>query len=70
MKDLEYIVVGGNRVQAELIVRACREAGLHVELIPADDTGLFPTGGFIQRHRLLVHSTDRAMVETIIEESS
>jgi hypothetical protein len=70
MKDLEYIDIGGNRVQAELITRACREAGFHVELIPADDTGLFPTGGFIQRHRLLVRSADRAKVEQIIEESA
>lgn len=69
MEDLEYISVGGNRVRAQLIERACREAGLQVKLLPADDTGLFPTGGFIQRHRLLVHSADRAEVEKIIEET-
>lgn len=69
MKDFEYIKLGGNRVQAELIVRACREAGIHAELLPADETGLFPTGGFIQRHRLLVRSADRSKVEEIIEET-
>ncbi|MFZ0492218.1 MAG: hypothetical protein WAM81_03350 [Acidimicrobiia bacterium] len=69
MKDFDYINIGGNRVRAQLIERACTEAGIHVELLPADDTGLFPTGGFIQRHRLLVRSADRAKVEEIIEET-
>jgi len=70
MSDLEYIKIDGDRVRAELIMRACRDAGLHVELLSADDTGLFPAGAFIQRNRLLVYAADRSQVEKIIEQTS
>jgi hypothetical protein len=65
MDDFAYVPVGTNRLRAQVIVEACRAAGLVVELLASDDSGY----GNIYPHRLLVRSADREQVMAAIEES-
>ncbi|HSQ36640.1 MAG TPA: hypothetical protein VLS92_01980 [Acidimicrobiia bacterium] len=46
--------MGEDRFEAQLIAGACPAAGVRVELLTADDSGIDPDLGIIQRHRLLV----------------
>ncbi|MBS1195749.1 MAG: hypothetical protein H6R33_469, partial [Actinobacteria bacterium] len=64
---LAYVTVGGDRFEAQLIAEACRAAGIRVELLTADDSGVDPVLGIIQRHRLLVAAGEVDRVRAILE---
>lgn len=67
MAELVYLTVGGDRFEAQLIAEACRAAGIRVELLTADDSGVDPVLGIIQRHRLLVAAEEVGRVRAILE---
>ena len=68
--DLVYVPVGTDRFRADLIAAACRNEGLTVELLTADDDGTFPWYGPTQPFRLLVHRSDLDKVRTVISRTA
>lgn len=63
--DLVYVPVGSDRLQAQVIAEACRHAGIRLELLTADESGVDPVMGIVQGHRLLVTAKDVKRVESI-----
>ena len=63
---LVQVPVGEDRFQAQILAEACRAAGIHVELITGDDSGVDPVLGIIQGHRLLVRADDVERVRAIL----
>ncbi len=63
--DLVYVPVGSDRLQAQVIAEACRRAGIRLELLTADESGVDPVMGIVQGHRLLVTAKDVKRVESI-----
>jgi hypothetical protein len=63
--NLVYVPVGTDRFQAQLIAEACRNAGIRLELLTADESGVDPVMGIAQGHRLLVTAKDVNRVEAI-----
>jgi hypothetical protein len=66
MTRLVYVPVGSDRFAAQVIAEACRSAGIKVELLTGDQSGVDPVMGIIQGHRLLVAEEDVARVEAIV----
>lgn len=67
MAEPVCLSVSGDRFEAQVIAEACRAAGIRVELLTADDSGVDPVLGIIQRHRLLVAAEDLDRVRVILE---
>jgi len=67
MAELAYLTVGEGHFKAQRIAEARRVAGIRVELLTADDSGVDPVLGIIQPHRLLVGAEDVDRVRTILE---
>jgi len=67
MAEPVYLSVSGDRFEAQVVAEACRAAGIRVELLTADDSGVDPVLGIIQRHRLLVAAEDLDRVRVILE---
>ncbi|MBI5156614.1 MAG: hypothetical protein HZA58_01225 [Acidimicrobiia bacterium] len=63
--NLVYVPVGPDRFQAQVIAEACRNAGIRLELLTADESGVDPMMGIVQGHRLLVAAKDAKRVEAI-----
>ncbi|HKZ24958.1 MAG TPA: hypothetical protein VJ398_04105 [Acidimicrobiia bacterium] len=64
---LVYVPVGQDRFEAQVIAEACRAAGIHVELVTGDASGVDPVLGIIQGHRLLTATRDIDRVMGILE---
>ena len=64
---LVYVPVGEDRFEAQVIAEACRAAGIRVELITGDASGVDPILGIIQGHRLLAAAGDVDSVRAILE---
>jgi hypothetical protein len=60
------VPVGADRFQAQVLAEACRAAGIQVELITGDASGVDPVLGIIQGHRLLVGAGDVERVRAIL----
>lgn len=65
-----YVPVGPDRFEAQMIVAACRNAGIRVELLTADESGVDPVMGIVQGHRLLVSPDDVPRVRRILARRS
>ena len=63
---LVYLPVGGDRFEAQVIAEARRAAGIRVELLTADNSGVDPVLGIVQGHRLLVTADDVDRVRAIL----
>lgn len=70
MTNLVYVPVGSDRFAAQVIAEACRSAGIRVELLTADQSGVFPALAMLQAHRLLVAEEDAPRVEAIVAQGS
>ncbi|MCJ7725240.1 MAG: hypothetical protein MUP76_02460 [Acidimicrobiia bacterium] len=68
--DLLYVPIGGDRFEAQVIAEACRAAGMRVELLTSDASGVHPHLGMAQGHRLLVSAADADRVRAIIADQS
>ena len=64
--NLVQVPVGEDRFQAQILAEACRAAGIRVELITGDASGVDPVLGIIQGHRLLVGADDVERVRAIL----
>ena len=64
---LVQLPVGEDRFQAQILAEACRAAGIRVELITGDASGVDPVLGIIQGHRLLVGADDVEQVRAILK---
>ncbi len=51
--QLVYLPIGEGRFEGQVIAESCRAAGIRVELITGDASGVDPILGTIQGHRLL-----------------
>jgi hypothetical protein len=67
--ELVQVPVGEDRFQAQIVAEACRAAGIRVELLTGDASGVDPVLGIIQGHRLLVRADDVERVRAILERS-
>ncbi|MBU1228073.1 MAG: hypothetical protein KJ698_12790 [Actinobacteria bacterium] len=63
---LVRVPVGAHRFQAQVITEACRAAGIRVELLTADDSGVDPVIGIIQGFHLLVRDEDVDQARAIV----
>jgi len=66
---LVQVPVGEDRFHAQILAEACRAAGIRVELITGDASGVDPVLGIIQGHRLLVRADDVERVRAILKRS-
>ena len=64
--QLVPVPVGEDRFRAQILAEACRAAGIRVELITGDASGVDPVVGIIQGHRLLVRADDVERVRAIL----
>jgi len=67
--QLVQVPVGEDRFQAQILAEACRAAGIRVELITGDASGVDPVLGIIQGHRLLVRADDVGRVGVILRKA-
>jgi hypothetical protein len=67
---LVYVPVGSDRFRALVVAQACRAAGIRVQLLTSDDSGVRPHFSLMQDHRLLVAKDDVPRVEEIIARTS
>ena len=66
---LVQVRVGEDRFQAQILAEACRAAGIRVELVTGDASGVDPVLGIIQGHHLLVRTDDVERVRAILTRS-
>ena len=64
---LVYVPVGQDRFEVQVVAEACRAAGIRVELVTGDASGVDPVLGIIQGHRLLVAADDIDRVRAVLE---
>jgi len=64
--QLVQVPVGEDRFQAQILAVACRAAGIRVELLTGDASGVDPILGIIQGHRLLMGADDVDRVRSIL----
>jgi len=67
--QLVRVPVGEDRFRAQIPAETCRAAGIRVELITGDASGVDPVLGIIQGHRLLVRADDVDRVGVILRKA-
>jgi hypothetical protein len=64
---LACVPVGQHRFEAQVVAEACRAAGIRVELVTGDASGIDPVPGIIQGHRLLVTADDVDQIGAVLD---